>query len=99
MSIATLNVDYMTSNMFYNTPFQLLESLTSAPFGSNVYVVSDSKYKEYKQKQAGDEIALLEKRAAAYEEAAMSLRKTVLEIKQEAGLLPKPEDDGTTTVL
>ena len=80
------------SYMFYHTPFQLLESLTTAPFGSNVYIVSDSKYKEYKRKQANDEIALLEKRAAAYEDAAASLRKTVLEIKQEAGLLPEANE-------
>ena len=99
MPLATLNMNYDTDIMFYNTPFQLLDSLTSIPFGSSVYVVSDSEYKEYKQKQAGEEIELLEKRAAAYEEAAMSLRKTVLEIKQEAGLLPETKDERPTTIL
>ena len=60
--------------------------------GGNVYVVSDAQYKEYKQKQANDEIAVLEKRAVSYEEAALSLRKTIHEIKQEAGLLPESNE-------
>ena len=89
-------MNYDTDIMFYNTPFQLLDSLSQLPFGSNVYVISDSEYKEYKQKQATQEIEVLEERAKSYEKTAMSIRKTILELKQEAGLLPKAEDDGTT---
>ena len=89
-------MNYDTNIMFYNTPFQLLDSLSQLPFGSNVYVISDTEYKEYKQKQAAQEIEVLEERAKSYEKTAMSIRKTILELKQEAGLLPKAEDDGTT---
>ena len=96
MSLVTLNMNYDTDIMFYNTPFQLLDSLSQLPFGSNVYVISDTEYKEYKQKQAAQEIEVLEERAKSYEKTAMSIRKTILELKQEAGLLPKAEDDGTT---
>ena len=96
MPLATLNMNYDFDIMFYNTPFQLLDSLSQLPFGSNVYVISDTEYKEYKQKQAAQEIEVLEERAKSYEKTAMSIRKTILELKQEVGLLPKAEDDGTT---
>ena len=96
MSLVTLNMNYDTDIMFYNTPFQLLDSLSQLPFGSNVYVISDTEYKEYKQKQAAQEIEVLEERAKSYEKTAMSIRKTTLELKQEAGLLPKAEDERTT---
>ena len=74
---------------FYNShPFRLVEDLMNIPFGVNdVYVVSDAQYKELKQKQARDEVAVLNKRLEAYEKAAEGLRQTIAEIETEHDLL------------
>ena len=79
---------------YYRNPFTLIDDLMTIPpmFGQQVYVVSDEQYKEYRKKQAQDEIAVLEKRLASYESTAASLRKTIDEIKGEHGLLPEAED-------
>ena len=62
-------------------------------FGSQqVYVISDEQYKQYRKKQAEDEINVLEKRLASYESTAESLRQTIDEIKAEHGLLPPVEE-------
>ena len=64
------------------------------PFGvSDVYVVSDKQYKELKQKQATDEIAVLTKRLEAYERAADGLRQTIAEISAEYELPPSPPEE------
>ena len=78
----------------YNSPFRLIEDLFQIPtLGADVYVVSDSQYKQYRQKQAEEEIAVLEKRLVAYEKTADSLRETIAELKHEHGLLPEASDD------
>ena len=79
----------------YRNPFTLIDDLMQIPpvFGQTpVYVVSDAQYKQYRQKQAEDEIAVLEKRLASFEKSAESLRQTIDEIKAEHGLLPAAED-------
>ena len=78
---------------YYRNPFTLIDDLMTIPpmFGQQVYVVSDEQYKEYRKKQAEDEIAVLEKRLSSYESTAASLRKTIDEIKSEHGLLPEAE--------
>ena len=75
--------------MYYNTPFHLIESMSEVPLGlhSSVYVISDEKYKAYKEKQAVEEVAVLEKRITSYEQAIDRLRETIVSIKTEAGLL------------
>ena len=73
---------------FYNNPFNLVNDLINIPFGSDVYVISDEKYKELKQKQARDEIAVLERRLESYETAATKLRDTIASLNEEHGLLP-----------
>ena len=73
---------------FYNNPFQLVNDLVNIPFGSDVYVISDEKYKELKQKQAREEISVLERRLESYEEAATKLRDTIAALNEEHGLLP-----------
>ena len=80
---------------FYNSsPFRLVEDLMNIPFGvSDVYVVSDKQYKELKQKQATDEIAVLTKRLEAYERAADGLRQTIAEISAEYELPPSPPEE------
>ena len=81
---------------FYNTPFHLINDLARVPFNSNVYVVSDARYKELQQKQAAEEIAVLENRAAHYERAADRIRETIVDLQKEAGLLPEASDTPAT---
>ena len=79
----------------YRNPFTLIDDLMQLPpvFGQTpVYVVSDAQYKQYRKKQAEDEISVLEKRLASFESSARSLRETIDEIKAEHGLLPAAED-------
>ena len=80
---------------YYRNPFTLIDDLMQLPpvFGQTpIYVVSDEQYKQYRKKQAEDEIAVLEKRLASFEKSAESLRETIDEIKAEHGLLPAAED-------
>ena len=78
--------------MYSTRPFQLVNDLMSIPFGQDVYVVSDAKYKELQQKQAAEEIAVLENRAVHYDQAAARIRETIVELQKEAGLLPEASD-------
>ena len=79
---------------FYNTsPFQMISDLAMIPFGQDVYVISDSKYKELRQKQAAEEIATLENRAEHYDKCAASIRETVAELRNEYDLLPESSDE------
>ena len=80
---------------YYRTPFHLLASMSQAPVGSNVVVVSDAMYKEYKQKQAKQEIEILEARAKSYRTTADLIEQEIVTIKTEAGLLPAAESDVT----
>ena len=78
---------------FYNSPFNLIHDLNTVPFGQDVYVISDSKYKELRQKQAQDEISVLENRAAHYDKAAERIRQTIIELQTEHDLLPTATED------
>ena len=79
---------------YYNSPFQLIDNILNiSPLQENVFVISDSQYKELKQKQAEDEISVLERRIQSYESTAQSLRETVLELRKEHGLLPEASED------
>lgn len=64
-----------------------MSAFDQLPFGSDVYVVSDSEYKKYKQQQAKEEIEVLENRAQSYEKTALSLRQTIKELREENNLL------------
>ena len=85
----------MLPHSYYRSPFQLIDSIMQLPpFGSdNVYVISDSEYKKIRQKQAEDEIAVLQKRLEAYERSAEGLKATIVELQQEHNLLPEASDD------
>lgn len=78
---------------YYNSVVEFLDNPFNhtLPLDGKVYVISDSAYKEHKQRQAEEEIRILEQRAASYERTAASIHKTILELKQEAGLLPAEE--------
>ena len=77
---------------FYSTPFHLFTSLSQAPISSNVVVVSDAMYKEYKQNEAKKEIDILEARVKSYRETADLIEQEIITIKTEAGLLPPAEE-------
>ena len=84
----------MLSHSLYRNPFQLIDSVMQLPpFGTDVYVISDSEYKKIRQKQAEDEIATLQKRLEAYERSAESLKATIVELQQEHNLLPEASED------
>ena len=75
---------------YYRTPFQIrnhISAFDQMPFGSEVYVVSDSEYKKYKQQQAKEEIEVLENRAESYEKTALSIREIIKELREENSLL------------
>ena len=79
---------------YYRSPFQLIDNIMQLPFGSDVYVISDSEYKKIRQKQAEDEIAVLQKRLEAYERSAISLQETIDELRKENGIgLPEASED------
>lgn len=84
----------MLSHSLYRNPFQLIDSVMQLPpFGTDVYVISDSEYKKIRQKQAEDEIATLQKRLEAYERSAEGLKATIAELQTEHGLLPEASED------
>ena len=79
----------MFTTSIYNNPFRLIDDLMQLPpFGSDVDVISDSKYKEVRKKQAEQEIAVLQNRLEAFERSADSLKTTIAELQTEHGLLP-----------
>ena len=83
-------------SIYSTRPFQLVNDLMSIPFGQDVYVVSDAKYKELQQEQAQKEITILQNRLASYEQAADRLRETIVALHKENDLLPpapeKPQE-------
>ena len=83
-------------SIYSTRPFQLVNDLMSIPFGQDVYVVSDAKYKELQQEQAQKEITILQNRLASYEQAADRLRETIVSLQTENDLLPptpeKPQE-------
>ena len=79
---------------YYRSPFQLIDNIMQLPFGSDVYVISDSEYKKIRKKQAEDEIAVLQKRLEAYERSAHSLQETIDELRSEHKIaLPEASEE------
>ena len=79
---------------YYRSPFQLIDDIMQLPFGSDVYVISDSEYKKIRKKQAEDEIAVLQKRLEAYERSALSLQETIDELRSEHDIaLPEASEE------
>ena len=78
---------------YFHTPFTLLASMSQAPVGINVVVVSDAMYQQYKREEAEREIKILESRAKSYRTTAELIEKEIVTIKTEAGLLPASESD------
>tara|TARA_Y100000287_G_C14080438_1_gene285310 strand:+ start:199 stop:450 length:252 start_codon:yes stop_codon:yes gene_type:complete len=79
---------------YYRSPFQLIDNIMQLPFGSDVYVISDSEYRKIRKKQAEDEIAVLQKRLEAYERSALSLQETIDELRSEHEIaLPEASEE------
>lgn len=76
--------------MSYLTPFFMNDMLSL--YSSNVYVVSDSQYKELQKTQAAEEIATLQNRLLTYESAANRLKARIEELQTEHDLLPEASE-------
>lgn len=74
---------------YYSSPFTLIKSLSQVPFGSNVVIVSDTQYKEYRQSEAKREIEILEARAKSYRKTAELIDEEIAQIKKQVDL-PEP---------
>ena len=58
------------------------------PVRPNVYVISDSDYKNYQQQEAQKQIVVLESQLNRYERMAEETKLAIKELKTNAGLLP-----------
>ena len=67
----------------------LINSMLNLPFGTDVYVISDSEYKELQQKQAESQISRLQKKLESYEYSADRIRQRIVDLQKEHDLLPE----------
>ena len=84
----------MSSN-FGNRMYSLLPPFPLYDNYNRVVVISDSEYREYKQKQARDEILVLQNRRNRYEAAIVDLNDQIAELEKAAGI----ETSTTSTTL
>lgn len=82
---------------YYQSPFQMFTSLSTIPYGKDVYVVSDTQYQELRQKEASKEIEILRGRAAAYRKTADLIEDDIMQIQKEVGLLPSSDESSDKT--
>ncbi len=78
----------------------LFDNFVTYPYGNNrpnVYVISDSTYKEYQQKQAESQLSYLQDELARYERLVEATKETILEVQTTAGLLPETKEATTAT--
>ena len=68
------------------------ETTASLMDGRLVQVVSDSQYKEYKQKQALEQVTILENRLNRLNTATQEIEAAIIEVKMVAGLLPESSE-------
>ena len=69
--------------------FSLIDSFPtfSYPVHPQVYIVSDSDYKEYQRKQAEREVLVLESKLNRYNSAIEEIKVEIEKVKTNAGLL------------
>jgi len=67
----------------------LINSMLNLPFGSDVYVISDSEYQKLQQTSAERQISRLEKKLESYEYSADRIRQRIVQLQTEHGLLPE----------
>ncbi len=61
------------------------------PIAPNVYVISDSDYKNYQQKEAYKQLTVLESQLNRYKRMVEETKLSIEELKTNAGLLPEDE--------
>ncbi len=72
----------------------LFENFVNYPYPMerpNVYVISDTAYKECKQKEAQAQINYLQQQLDRYERLVEAVKVNIEEVKTTAGLLPEAE--------
>ena len=74
--------------------YSMFENFVNYPYpiAPNVYVVSDSDYKNYQQKEAQKQITIFESRLNRYERMVKETKLVIEELKTNAGLLSEAED-------
>ena len=72
--------------------YRLIDSFPSFPLlPTQVYVVSDSDYKEYQRKQAEQDVLALESKLNRYNTAVEEIKIEIETIQKRAGLLAPSE--------
>ncbi len=78
--------------MFYPYPQVTTTEQGLSVDNRRVVVVSDSQYKDYIQKQAQEEILVLENKLNRHKTAIQDIEQTIVKLKDNAGLLKPAED-------
>ena len=78
--------------MFYPYPQVTTTEQGLTVDNRRVVVVSDSQYKDYIQKQAQEEILVLENKLNRHKTAIQDIEQTIVKLKDNAGLLKPAED-------
>ena len=73
----------------------LINSMLNLPFGSDVYVISDSEYQKLQQTQAERQIQRLQKKLESYEYSADRIRQRIADIQVQHGLLPEEAEEAS----
>ncbi len=90
--------------MYYQNHFDLMfypyPQVTTTEQGltvdnRRVVVISDSQYQDYIQKQAQEEILVLENKLNRHKTAIQEIEQTIVKLKDNAGLLQPAEDSLT----
>ena len=81
--------------MFYPYPQVTTTEQGLSVDNRRVVVVSDSQYKDYIQKQAQEEILVLENKLNRHKTAIQDIEQTIVKLKDNAGLLQPAEDSLT----
>ncbi len=78
--------------MFYPYPQVTTTEQGLSVDNRRVVVVSDSQYKDYIQKQAQEEILVLENKFNRHKTAIQDIEQIIVKLKDNAGLLKPAED-------
>jgi hypothetical protein len=81
--------------MFYPYPQVTTTEQGLTVDNRRVVVISDSQYQDYIQKQAQEEILVLENKLNRHKTAIQEIEQTIVKLKDNAGLLQPAEDSLT----
>ena len=73
--------------------YSMFENFVNFPYpvAPNVYVISDSDFKNYQQQEAQKQLVVLESQLNRYQRMAEETKLAIEELKTNAGLLPEDE--------